>query len=130
MRRASWMSLGMMVTRLAWMAQRLVSSKRPSAWEQTDQDAEHTLKHFITNEVGFGGLLKREDSGALPPWNYTTHSEVLGDLLDEALERALADEELGPLLEAADLAEGDGTGAIAVGFLGEGEEHMNSQTGM
>ena len=26
MRRASWMSLGMMVTRLAWMAQRLVSS--------------------------------------------------------------------------------------------------------
>merc|ERR1719361_579959 len=27
-RRASWMSLGMMVTRLAWMAQRLVSSKR------------------------------------------------------------------------------------------------------
>ncbi|OQU75745.1 hypothetical protein SORBI_3010G021401 [Sorghum bicolor] len=34
MRRASWMSLGMMVTRLAWMAQRLVSSKRPTstAW--------------------------------------------------------------------------------------------------
>ena len=30
MRRASWMSLGMIVTRLAWMAQRLVSSKRPT----------------------------------------------------------------------------------------------------
>ena len=30
MRRASWMSLGMMVTRLAWMAARLVSSKRPT----------------------------------------------------------------------------------------------------
>ena len=30
MRRASWMSLGKMVTRLAWMAQRLVSSKRPT----------------------------------------------------------------------------------------------------
>jgi len=30
MRRASWMSLGMMVTRLAWMAHRLVSSKRPT----------------------------------------------------------------------------------------------------
>lgn len=30
MRRASWMSLGMMVTRLAWMAQRLVSSKSPT----------------------------------------------------------------------------------------------------
>ncbi|OQU86287.1 hypothetical protein SORBI_3003G065001 [Sorghum bicolor] len=31
MRRASWMSLGMMVTRLAWMAQRLVSSKSPTS---------------------------------------------------------------------------------------------------
>ena len=30
MRRASWMSLGMMVTRLAWMAHKLVSSKRPA----------------------------------------------------------------------------------------------------
>ena len=30
MRRASWMSLGMMVTRLAWMAARLVSSNRPT----------------------------------------------------------------------------------------------------
>ena len=29
-RRASWMSFGMMVTRLAWIAQRLVSSKRPT----------------------------------------------------------------------------------------------------
>ena len=29
-RRANWMSLGMMVTRLAWMAHRLVSSKRPT----------------------------------------------------------------------------------------------------
>ena len=30
MRRASWMSLGMMVTRLAWMAAKLVSSKSPT----------------------------------------------------------------------------------------------------
>lgn len=29
-RRASWMSLGMMVTRLAWIAHRLVSSNRPT----------------------------------------------------------------------------------------------------
>ncbi|CAL9058230.1 unnamed protein product [Musa banksii] len=32
MRRASWISLGMIVTRLAWMAQRLVSSKRPTRY--------------------------------------------------------------------------------------------------
>jgi len=31
-RRASWMSLGMMVTRLAWMAQRLASSKIPTRY--------------------------------------------------------------------------------------------------
>ena len=29
-RRANWMSLGMMVTRLAWMAHKLVSSNRPT----------------------------------------------------------------------------------------------------
>lgn len=29
-RRASWISLGMMVTLLAWMAHKLVSSKRPT----------------------------------------------------------------------------------------------------
>ncbi|RCV33606.1 hypothetical protein SETIT_7G095400v2 [Setaria italica] len=32
MRRASWMSLGMMVTRLAWIAQRLVSSNSPTRY--------------------------------------------------------------------------------------------------
>merc|ERR550514_2648607 len=43
-RRASWMSLGMMVTRLAWMAHRLVSSKRPTryaseaSWSATTAD--------------------------------------------------------------------------------------------
>ena len=32
MRRASWTSFGMMVTRLAWMAHKLVSSKRPTRY--------------------------------------------------------------------------------------------------
>ena len=40
------MSLGMMVTRLAWMAQRLVSSKRPTRYASA-------------------GLLERQDGGAL-----------------------------------------------------------------
>ena len=31
-RLASWMSFGMMVTRLAWMAQRLVSSNSPTRY--------------------------------------------------------------------------------------------------
>ena len=95
MRRASWMSLGMMVTRLAWMAQRLVSSKRPT-------------------EVRLGGLLEREHGGALEA---QVGLEVLGDLADEALERELADEQLRRLLVAADLAQGDGARAVAVRLL-------------
>jgi hypothetical protein len=43
--------------------------------------------------------------------------EVLGNLTDETLERELADEELGALLVATDLTEGDGTGAEAMGLL-------------
>ena len=43
-----------------------------------------------------------------------TGLEVLGDLADEALERQLADQQLGALLVLADLAEGDGAGAVAV----------------
>ena len=63
---ASWMSLGMMVTRLAWMAQRLVSSKRPA--------------------VRLGRLLEREDGVRLEA---EVRLEVLGDLADEALEGSL-----------------------------------------
>ena len=66
------------------------------------------------NEVGLSGLLEREDGGALEA---EVGLEVLGDLADEALEGELADEELGGLLVPADLAEGDGSGAVPVGLL-------------
>jgi hypothetical protein len=48
---------------------------------------------------------------------WDTHLEVLSDLADEALEGQLADEELCGLLVAPDLAEGDGSGAEAMGLL-------------
>ena len=41
MRRASWMSFGMMVTRLAWMAHRFVSSKMPTRY------ASAARKHLV-----------------------------------------------------------------------------------
>ena len=47
------------------------------------------------DEVRFGGFLEREDGAGLEP---EVGLEVLGDLADEALERELADEELGGLL--------------------------------
>ena len=66
------------------------------------------------DEVGLGRLLEGEDGGGLEA---EVGLEVLGDLADEALEGELADEELGGLLVLADLAEGDGAGAVAVGLL-------------
>ena len=64
------------------------------------------------DHVGFGGLLEGKDGGGL-------ESQVLlegaGDVTDKSLEGELADEELGGLLELADLAEGDGTGSESVG---------------
>ena len=73
-------------------------------------------------EVGLGGLLQREHGGRLEA---QPGMKALRHLLDEALEGQLADEELGGLLEAADLAERDGAGAVAVraaraGGLGRG----------
>ena len=55
--------------------------------------------------------------GPPPPPSRATHLEVLGDLPHEALEGQLADEQLGGLLVAADLAQGDGAGAVSVGLL-------------
>ena len=66
------------------------------------------------NEVRLSGLLEGEDGGALEA---QVGLEVLGNLANQALERELADQELGGLLVPADLAEGDGARAVAVGLL-------------
>ncbi|OWK13499.1 hypothetical protein Celaphus_00014541, partial [Cervus elaphus hippelaphus] len=87
MRRASWMSLGMIVTRLAWMAHRL---------------------------VGLARLLQRHHGRALEA---QIGLEVLRDLTHEPLERQLADQQLGGLLVAANLTQSHRTGAVAVRLL-------------
>jgi histone H4 len=66
------------------------------------------------DEVRLGGLLEGEDGGGLEA---EVRLEVLRDLADEALEGELADQQLGGLLVLADLAERDGSGAVAVGLL-------------
>jgi hypothetical protein len=66
------------------------------------------------DEVGLGGLLEGHDGRRLEA---EVRLEVLGDLTDEPLERQLADEELGRLLVAPDLTEGDGSRAVTVGLL-------------
>ncbi len=67
----------------------------------------------MKNEVRFTNL-QSTDGSALET---QIGLEVLGDLTNEALERELADEQLGGLLVATNLAEGDGTGAVAMGLL-------------
>ena len=66
------------------------------------------------HEVGLGGLLEGKDGGALES---QVVLEVLGGLTDQALEGQLADQKISGLLVAADLAEGDDPGAVAVGLL-------------
>ncbi|EJK63755.1 hypothetical protein THAOC_15573, partial [Thalassiosira oceanica] len=66
------------------------------------------------DEVGLSGLLECEDGRSLES---KVALEVLGDLADEALERELADEEVGGLLVPADLTKGDGSGSVTVGLL-------------
>ena len=66
------------------------------------------------DEVGLGSLLEGQDGTALEA---EVGLEVLGDLTNEALEGELADEKVGRLLVAADLAEGDRAGTVAVGLL-------------
>ena len=66
------------------------------------------------DEVGLDRLLKGADGRALEA---EVALEVLGDLTDETLEGELADEELGRLLVATDLAESDGTWLVPVRLL-------------
>ena len=67
-----------------------------------------------SHQVGLAGLLQSHHGGALEP---EVGLEVLGNLTDEALEGEFADEELGGLLVAPDLTEGDGSGLVAVRLL-------------
>ena len=66
------------------------------------------------DEVSLGSLLEGHDGGRLEA---EVSLEVLGDLTDETLEGELADEELGRLLVAPDLTEGDGSRPVPVGLL-------------
>jgi hypothetical protein len=66
------------------------------------------------DEVGLDGLLERTDGGALEA---EVGLEVLRNLTDQTLEGELADEELGRLLVATDLTEGDGTRLVPVRLL-------------
>ena len=66
------------------------------------------------DEVRLRSLLEGQESRRLEA---KVGLELLGELANQALERELADEELGGLLVAPDLAEGHGAWAVPVGLL-------------
>ena len=68
------------------------------------------------NKVGLGRLLEGKHRGSLEA-KVLFLFEVLDYLAAKALEGQLADEEISRLLVAADLAEGNGSGTVAVGLL-------------
>ncbi len=68
----------------------------------------------VVDDVSLTRLLERTDGVALEP---ELRPEVLSDLARKTREGALAKEEFGGLLVAADLAEGDGARTIAMGLL-------------
>ncbi|KAJ8023378.1 hypothetical protein HOLleu_35804 [Holothuria leucospilota] len=93
MRRASWMSLGIMVTRL--------DGAKVGVFEEA-------------GEVGFAGFREGHDGGALES---QLGLEVLSDLADEALEGQLADQKLGTLLVTTDLTECDCPWSVTMRLL-------------
>ena len=67
-----------------------------------------------TNEVGLGGFLEGEDGRRLESG---LRLNIVGDILDESLERKLSDQEISGLLVLSDFSGGNGTGSESVGLL-------------
>lgn len=67
-----------------------------------------------SHKVSLSGLLQSQDGSRLKA---KIRLEVLGYLTDKALERCLADEEVGRLLVLSDFTESDGSGSITMGLL-------------
>jgi len=67
-----------------------------------------------TDEVSLAGLLESHDCRALEA---EIGLEVLSDLANQALERQLADQQLGRLLVTTDLTKSNSSGPVTVGLL-------------
>ena len=67
-----------------------------------------------TDEVGLGGFLEGKEGGGLES---DISLAVVGDVLDDSLERKLSDQKIGGLLVLSDLSESDGTWSVSVWLL-------------
>nr|ACJ84494.1 unknown [Medicago truncatula] len=89
------MSLGIIVTRLAWIAHKLVSSKRPTRY-------------------AFSSLLQCKHSMALET---KVSLEVLSNFTNQPLEWELPDQELSTLLILPNLTKSNSSRAVTMWFL-------------
>ncbi len=94
-----------MVTRLAWMAARLVSSKRETRYASEASWSAMTAEDWKRRSVCEGTV----SLGHRHRRTKKTNLEVLSDFSDKTLEGELADEELRRLLVPTNLTESDGT---------------------
>ena len=112
-RRARARSFGWIVTRLAWMAAKLVSSKSETRYASAASWRAMTADDWNRKAV-YEGVISMfklcEDVKE-------TNLEVLSDFTNETLEGELADEQLGGLLVPSDLTKGDSTGPETMRLL-------------
>ena len=110
-RRASWMSLTMMVTRFPWIAQRLASSKSWTKWASVASWSAEIADACLR---GRARSTSRRAAGARAVDGWTPRDappelgvagDVVADLAHEPRERQLADEQLRAPLVDADLLE-------------------------
>ena len=66
------------------------------------------------DQVSLAGLLQRHDGRTLEP---QLGLEVLGNFTDKSLEGELSDQQLGALLVATNLTQGNSSRPVSVGFL-------------
>ena len=67
-----------------------------------------------TNQICFGGFLQGQDCGGLEA---QVGFKLLGNFTDQTLERKFAEQEFRVFLIFTDFAQGNSTGAVAVGFF-------------
>ena len=90
--------LGWIVTRLAWIAAKLVSSTVETEYARSEpprSDYNYTERLTQGDQVGLGSLLQSSDSRGLET---QVGLEVLSDLTNQTLEGELSDKELSRFL--------------------------------
>ena len=98
---------------MAWIAARLVSSKRETRYASAASWRAMTADDWKRRSVCRGHVSNNDNIRR----GNDAYLEVLSNLTNKTLEGELANEQLGRLLVATNFTEGDGTGAEAVRLL-------------